>query len=173
MSDIQKGAYRAGTELTVTELGLKRRGEADALRYVLQKIAEMPYGGPRGGLAWQQMQQMQLMARGALAIDTDVNAQYALEPSAWIVERQSDPTFPRLFLTKAAADALMNYVNVAPLATIKPLYASAVTSTERGREIHEDGSLCSDCPPLGDEYDGTRCLPCPRRRLAPALADYK
>lgn len=53
----------------------------------------------------------------------------------------------------------------------------ALTSTERAPRaetvpLHDanweaqtgNPSLCSDCPPLGDEYDGTRCTPCPRRR---------
>jgi len=50
---------------------LKRRSEADALRYVLQKIAEFPYVGEKAA------QQMQLMAKGALAIDADAHAQRA------------------------------------------------------------------------------------------------
>lgn len=41
---------------------LKRRSEAEALRYVLQKIAEFPYVGEKAA------QQMQLMAKGALTL---------------------------------------------------------------------------------------------------------
>jgi len=51
---------------------LKRRSEAEALRYILQKIADFPYVGE------QAAQQMQLMAKGALAIDADTHAQQTL-----------------------------------------------------------------------------------------------
>jgi len=41
---------------------LERRSEEDRLRYVLQKIADFPYIGEKAA------QQMQLMAKGALAV---------------------------------------------------------------------------------------------------------
>ncbi len=41
---------------------LKYRSEAEALRYVLRKIADFPYAGE------QAAQQMQLMAQGALTL---------------------------------------------------------------------------------------------------------
>lgn len=46
-------------------------------------------------------------------------------PIAWMVERQCDPTFPRLFMSHADAAALLNYCNVSPLPTIRPLYLDA------------------------------------------------
>lgn len=60
---------------------LKRRSETDALRYVLQKIAEFPYIGEKAA------QQMQLMAKGALAIDADAHAQRA--PNAALADELS------------------------------------------------------------------------------------
>lgn len=47
----------------------------------------------------------------------------AAPPSGWMVERPADQTFPRLFRTKAEADALMKHCNVSPLPTLIPLYS--------------------------------------------------
>lgn len=66
MSDIQKGAYRVGGEVTVTELELRRRSEVDRLRYILRAIADFPYIGEKAA------QQMQLMAKGALGTTAGV-----------------------------------------------------------------------------------------------------
>jgi hypothetical protein len=49
----------------------------------------------------------------------------ARAPYAWAVERPTDPTFPRVCWTKEVADALVQHVNVAPPATVMPLYVGA------------------------------------------------
>lgn len=46
----------------------------------------------------------------------------ASEPAGWLVERPGDSTFPRLFRNKASADALVEYVNVNPPATSRPVF---------------------------------------------------
>jgi hypothetical protein len=56
------------------------------------------------------------------------------EPVAWMVERKSDPTFPRLFDDETDAVALVTYVNVNPPATIRPLYAAPSLPTQPARE---------------------------------------
>jgi hypothetical protein len=43
---------------------------------------------------------------------------------AWMVERPGDMTFPRLYEDEADAAAMVAYVTVGPLATMRPLYAS-------------------------------------------------
>lgn len=58
-------------------------------------------------------------------------SQCSREAAAWIVERPSDPTFPRVFRSKGDVDALMGYANVGPLPTFEPLYrALALPSTQ-------------------------------------------
>lgn len=57
-------------------------------------------------------------------------AQAAPKPVAWMVERECDPTFPRLFDDEAEAMTLAAYITVKPPATIRPLYTSSVPSTE-------------------------------------------
>lgn len=62
------------------------------------------------------------------------------EAVAWFLERQLDPSFPRVMLSRADADALLSYNNVNPPIKIKPLgfIASAAppaAQTDGVREI--------------------------------------
>jgi hypothetical protein len=53
-------------------------------------------------------------------------------PVAWMVERESDRTFPRFYRTKAGADAMAACVTAWPAVKVTPLYAaSAVTRPDR------------------------------------------
>ena len=47
------------------------------------------------------------------------------EVVAWAVDRDQDPTFPRIFLTEAQADNMVNHVTITPPATKRPVIGYA------------------------------------------------
>ena len=52
-------------------------------------------------------------------------AQVMGEVVAWAVDRDQDPTFPRIFLTEAQADNMVNHVTITPPATKRPVIGYA------------------------------------------------
>lgn len=107
MSDIQKGAYRVGGELTVTELELRRRSEVDRLRYILRAIADFPYIGEKAA------QQMQLMAKGALGTNAGVFPEGHVSVELLNLERAvADDLREQNAKLRAAAQRPLNAVNM-------------------------------------------------------------
>jgi hypothetical protein len=51
------------------------------------------------------------------------------EPVAWMVTRDNDPSFPRIYTTEAAADAMCKFCNVAPTVRKAPIYLRLQPST--------------------------------------------